>query len=159
MFGKKKQARLKSGILGMGHIDYCVKNNLIAITPYDPEKLVPYGYQICMPEELVVYSRVDKFDMKSDNKEFRETIKIPKEGQMLRPGNLYLAIPDTEFGCLYPNTYASIYGLEQNEKLGIFVHKDFPSASSAVLPITVVYPTIVYVGMPIATISFVINEY
>jgi dCTP deaminase len=60
----------------------------IVIKPFDKESIGPNSYSLHMGDELVVYEE-DVLECKKPNK--TRTIKIPEEGYILRPGELYLA--------------------------------------------------------------------
>jgi dCTP deaminase len=59
----------------------------IVIDPFDPSRLNPNSYNLSLHDELIVYEEVI-LDMRKPNRYRR--IKIPAEGLVLHPSQLYL---------------------------------------------------------------------
>lgn len=91
--------------------------NDIVIEPFSDDQLNPNSYNLKLHDELMIY-KSDVLDMKSNNE--TETIKIPEEGFVLEPGQLYLArtLEYTETKNLVP----MILGRSSVGRLGIAVH-------------------------------------
>lgn len=89
----------------------------IFISDFNDEKLNPNSYNLSLHDELLVY-RVNVLDMARDNP--YERIKIPEDGLLLKPGELYLGRTReyTETNSLVP----MIEGRSSIGRLGIFVH-------------------------------------
>ena len=64
------------------------KNGNILISPWSEENVNPNSYNLHLHNELLVYQN-NLLDMKWDNSYKR--IKIPEDGYILKPGQLYLA--------------------------------------------------------------------
>ena len=91
--------------------------NDIIIDPFSDDLLNPNSYNLKLHDELMIY-RSDILDMKSNNE--TETIRIPEDGFILSPGQLYLArtLEYTETRNLVP----MIIGRSSIGRLGITVH-------------------------------------
>lgn len=89
----------------------------IQITPYCEDALNPNSYNLTLHHELLVYEEV-VLDVKEPNR-YRK-IRIPDEGLILSPGQLYLArtVEYTETRNLVP----MIEGRSSLARLGLFVH-------------------------------------
>lgn len=89
----------------------------IIITPFSDDQINPNSYNLKLYDELMIY-KSDILDMKSNNE--IEVIKIPEEGYILEPGQLYLArtFEYTETRNLVP----MILGRSSVGRLGISVH-------------------------------------
>lgn len=97
-----------------------IKKNLgndIIIDPFSEDQLNPNSYNLKLYDELMVY-KSDILDMKANNE--TSTIKIPQEGYVIEPGQLYLArtLEYTETRNLVP----MIIGRSSVGRLGISVH-------------------------------------
>ena len=64
-----------------------IRRGTIAIEPYEESRLNPNSYNLRLHEKLLVY-REEVLDVKKPNA--YEAVTIPKEGMILRPGELYL---------------------------------------------------------------------
>jgi dCTP deaminase len=89
----------------------------IVIDPFDESKLNPNSYNLSLHDELMVYEEV-LLDMQRPNRTRR--IKIPAEGLVLNPNQLYLGrtVERTETHNLVP----MIEGRSSVGRLGLFVH-------------------------------------
>ena len=89
----------------------------ILIHPYTDDQLNPNSYNLRISNELLIY-KADVLDTKVNNE--TEIIKIPDEGLILEPGQLYLArtLEYTETRNLVP----MIIGRSSIGRLGITVH-------------------------------------
>ena len=89
----------------------------IVIDPFDPARLNPNSYNLSLHDELMVYEEV-VLDMRKANRTRR--IKIPEEGLVLNPSQLYLGrtAERTETHNLVP----MIEGRSSVGRLGLFVH-------------------------------------
>lgn len=97
-----------------------IKNRLgndIIIDPFSEDQLNPNSYNLKLYNELMVY-KSDILDMKTNNE--TSIIKIPQEGYIIEPGQLYLArtLEYTETKNLVP----MIIGRSSVGRLGISVH-------------------------------------
>lgn len=89
----------------------------IIIEPFDESRLNPNSYNLTLYDELLVYEEV-VLDMRRPNRTRR--IKIPSEGLVLTPNQLYLGrtVERTETYNLVP----MIEGRSSVGRLGLFVH-------------------------------------
>ncbi len=89
----------------------------IVIDPYDSKLVNPNSYNLRLHNELVVY-RNETLDMKVPSE--TETLIIPPEGMLLKPGRLYLGrtLEYTETRNLVP----MLEGRSSIGRLGLFVH-------------------------------------
>ena len=89
----------------------------IVIEPYREEQLNPNSYNLTLHDELLVYEEL-VLDMRKPNRTRR--IKIPPEGLVLNPHQLYLArtVERTETHNYVP----MIEGRSSIGRLGLFVH-------------------------------------
>ena len=89
----------------------------IIIEPFDESRLNPNSYTLTLHDELLVYEEV-VLDMRRPNRTRR--IKIPPEGLVLTPNQLYLGrtVERTETYNLVP----MIEGRSSVGRLGLFVH-------------------------------------
>ena len=62
-----------------------IRRGTIAIEPYEESRLNPNSYNLRLHEKLLVY-REEVLDVKKPNA--YEAVTIPKEGMILRPGEL-----------------------------------------------------------------------
>jgi dCTP deaminase len=126
----------------------------IKIEPYDEKLLNPNSYNLRLHEDLLVYSEFP-LDMKKPNPV--RTLKIPEEGLLLEPGNLYLGrtIEFTETHNLVP----MLEGRSSIGRLGMFVHitagfGDVGFKGFWTLEIQVTHPLRVYSGVQICQIFY-----
>lgn len=89
----------------------------IIIEPFEEEQINPNSYNLRLYNELMIYKE-EILDSKKDNK--TEIIKIPEEGLILNPGQLYLA-RTFEYTETY-NLVPIIFGRSSIGRLGISVH-------------------------------------
>jgi len=89
----------------------------IIIEPYQEKFLNPNSYNLCLYQDLLVYSEFP-LDMKKPNS--TETLTIPEDGLLLEPGKLYLGrtLEFTETHNLVP----MLEGRSSIGRLGMFVH-------------------------------------
>jgi dCTP deaminase len=126
----------------------------IKIEPYSEKLLNPNSYNLCLHEELLVYTKFP-LDMKQPNP--TEKLVIPKEGMLLEPGKLYLGrtIEFTETHNLVP----MLEGRSSIGRLGMFVHitagfGDVGFKGFWTLEIQVIHPLRVYAGVQICQIFY-----
>jgi len=131
-------------------IDY---NNII-INPFSYENINPNSYNLTLDNELMVYTQ---FPLNPKIENDTRLIKIPKQGFLLQPGNLYLGntIEYTETHTYVPR----IDGRSSIGRLGIFVHVtagfgDIGFCGNWTLEITCIHPVILYPNMKICQISY-----
>lgn len=97
-----------------------IKKNIgsnILIEPFNENQLNPNSYNLRLHDELMVYKDAT-LDMKKQHE--IETFKIPEEGYIMRPGELYLARTFE-----YTRTDAFVPMLEGRSsigRLGLFIH-------------------------------------
>ncbi|MDD3821897.1 MAG: dCTP deaminase, partial [Bacilli bacterium] len=65
-----------------------IKEGNIVIEPYDEKNVGANSYYVHLGDELVIYEE-EVLECKRPNK--TKTIKIPEEGYVIQPGELYLA--------------------------------------------------------------------
>jgi dCTP deaminase len=97
-----------------------IRRNLgtnVIIDPYDESRLNPNSYNLTLHDEILTYEEV-VLDMRQPNRTRR--IKIPPEGMVLSPNQLYLGrtVERTETHNLVP----MIEGRSSVGRLGLFVH-------------------------------------
>ena len=126
----------------------------IRIDPFDESKLNPNSYNLSLHDELLVYEEV-VLDMRKSNRV--ERVKIPEEGLVLTPNQLYLGrtIERTETHNLVP----MIEGRSSIGRLGLFVHVtagfgDVGFCGYWTLEMFAVQPVKIYPGVPICQIFF-----
>jgi len=94
-----------------------VRSGNISIDPFDEKFINPNSYNLRLHNELLVYTD-DVLDMKKPLN--TQTIIIPEDGLILRPGRLYL-------GRTYEKTNTDKYvpmleGRSSVGRLGVFIH-------------------------------------
>jgi len=126
----------------------------VVIDPFDPQKVNPNSYNLSLHDELIVYEEV-VLDMARANRVRR--IKIPPEGLVLSPNQLYLGrtVERTETRNLVP----MIEGRSSVGRLGLFVHvtAGFGDAGFCgywTLEIFAVQPVRIYAGVSICQIFY-----
>ncbi len=131
-----------------------MENGYITITPFNRENLGSNSYDLTLSKHLLTYTG-EELDCKIDNPYTR--FEIPEEGILLLPGKLYLGSTAeyTKTKQLAP----FIEGKSSVGRLGITAHitagvGDVGFDGYWTLEITVVMPTRVYAGMPIAQIQY-----
>lgn len=94
-----------------------IEQKNIVIEPFDPKRMGPNSYNLRLHEELAVYE-TDLLDMKASNQIRR--IKIPHEGLVLKPNQLYLGrtVEKTETRGFVP----MLEGRSSIGRLGLAVH-------------------------------------
>ncbi len=89
----------------------------IVIEPFNESQLNPNSYNLRLHDELMVYKNA-VLDMKKESE--IETFKIPKEGYVMRPGELYLA---RTFEYTRTDTFVPMLeGRSSIGRLGLFIH-------------------------------------
>lgn len=135
--------------------------NDIIIQPYDPLQLNPNSYNLRLHNELLVYTD-DTLDAAEKNETV--TLKIPDEGLVLEPGQLYLArtVEYTETRGLVP----MLLGRSSIGRLGISVHLtsgfgDIGFCGYWTLQLTCIKKVRIYPNMKICQIFYhdVLGEY
>lgn len=134
-----------------------IRNQLdqnIVIDPFDPARLNPNSYNLCLHNELLVYEEV-VLDFRAPNR-FRR-IEIPPQGLVLHPGQLYLGrtVERTETRNLVP----MIEGRSSVGRLGLFVHVtagfgDVGFCGYWTLEMFAVQPIRIYAGIEICQIFY-----
>jgi len=126
----------------------------IIIEPYQEKFLNPNSYNLCLHQDLLVYSEFP-LDMKKPNP--TEKLTIPEEGLVLSPGKLYLGrtLEFTETHNLVP----MLEGRSSIGRLGMFVHitagfGDVGFKGFWTLEIQVTHPLKVYPGVQICQIFY-----
>jgi len=126
----------------------------ILIDPFDEGRLNPNSYNLSLHDELLVYEEV-VLDMRKSNRV--ERIRIPEEGLVLTPNQLYLGrtIERTETHNYVP----MIEGRSSIGRLGLFVHVtagfgDVGFCGYWTLEMFAVQPVKIYPGVPICQIFF-----
>ena len=133
----------------------------IVIDPFDESRLNPNSYNLTLHDELMLYEELI-LDMRKANRVRR--IKIPQEGLVLQPGQLYLArtAERTETRNLVP----MIEGRSSIGRLGLFVHVtagfgDVGFCGYWTLEMFAVQPIRVYPGVAICQIFYhsIVGDY
>lgn len=135
--------------------------NTIIIEPFDEKKINPNSYNLSLNDTLQIYTS-DELDFAKDNPV--ESIVIPKEGYVLRPGQLYLArsLEYTETHGFVP----MLIGRSSVGRLGVTVHitsgfGDIGFSGFWTMQLTCVKPVRIYAGMKICQIFYqtILGEY
>lgn len=126
----------------------------IIITPFSEEQLNPNSYNLRLYPELLVYTD-QVLDALQPNA--TRTIRIPEEGIVLEPGELYLARTE-EYTETY-NLVPRIIGRSSVGRLGITVHLtsgfgDVGFRGNWTLQLTCVKPVRIYPHMKICQIFY-----
>ncbi len=131
-----------------------IENGEITITPYKKERINPNSYNLTLHDELLVY-KDNELDMRKHNE--AEKIKIPKEGFLLKPGELYLGrtVEHTETKKYVP----MLEGRSSIGRLGIFIHVtagfgDVGFSGTWTLEISAIKPVIIYPNIEVGQIYF-----
>jgi dCTP deaminase len=126
----------------------------IKIEPYTEKNLNPNSYNLCLHNELMVYTEFP-LDMKKPNT--TEKIIIPESGYLLEPGKLYLGrtLEYTETFNLVP----MLEGRSSIGRLGMYVHVtagfgDVGFKGFWTLEISVIHPLRIYPSVQICQIFY-----
>jgi dCTP deaminase len=137
-----------------GHEILAQRGTNIVIEPFDPARLNPNSYNLALHDELLVYDEV-VLDMRKANRYRR--LKIPPEGLLLNPSQLYLGrtVERTETHNLVP----MIEGRSSVGRLGLFVHVtagfgDVGFCGHWTLEMFAVQPVRIYAGVEICQIIY-----
>ena len=126
----------------------------IFIDPYNSNQLNPNSYNLTLHNELLTYSSPN-LDMKKNHE--TETILIPQDGLLLKPGKLYLG--RTKEHTKTNNLVPMLEGRSSIGRLGMFVHitagfGDVGFEGFWTLEIFVVQPLKIYPNVEICQIYF-----
>jgi dCTP deaminase len=131
-----------------------LRKGRLVIRPFRPECLGTNSYDVHLGPYLAVYSN-GALDARSDNPvdEFR----IPKEGVVLVPGQLYLGVTEE-----YTETHGFVPFLEGKSsvgRLGIDIHSTAGKGDEGfcnywTLEMSVKLPVRVYAGMPVGQLIY-----
>lgn len=131
-----------------------VKKGDIVISPFSVNNVNPNSYNITLGKELYVYED-GVLDCKKKNK--LKKIIIPKEGYILNPNEIYLALSNeyTENEVYVPQ----ITGRSSMGRIGIMIHSNAGGGSIGfkgkwLFNISCILPTKVYEGMQIGQLFF-----
>ena len=133
-----------------------VRDGSIVIDPFDESQLNPNSYDLRLADTLVTYAHDDMpLDMAKEHDSFQ--VKIPTEGALLRPGEIYLGstVEYTETADLIPG----IEGRSSVGRLGINIHAtagfgDVGFKGTWTLELSVVRPVRIYAGVRICQIYY-----
>ena len=126
----------------------------IFIEPYNSNQLNPNSYNLTLHNDLLTYSSPN-LDMKKNHE--TETILIPEDGLLLKPGKLYLG--RTKEHTKTNNLVPMLEGRSSIGRLGMFVHitagfGDVGFEGFWTLEIFVVQPLKIYPNVEICQIYF-----
>ncbi len=126
----------------------------IHIEPFDPQRLNPNSYNLRLHEDLLVYEEAE-LDMKRDNPYQR--LRIPAEGLVLQPGELYLGRTVEVTRAL--RHVPMLEGRSSVGRLGIQVHitaglGHVGASGSWTLEIACIKPVRIYAGVEICQVYF-----
>lgn len=131
-----------------------IEEGNIVIKPFDPSCVGPNSYYLHLADELVIYDE-DVLECKKANK--TRKVKIPKEGYVLRPGELYLSrtVEYTETNHFVP----MLNGRLSLAALGVTVHitagfGDNGFKGTWTLEIFCIKPVRIYPGMRVCHINY-----
>ncbi len=126
----------------------------IKIEPYNEALINPNSYNLCLHDELLVYTET-ALDMRRPNA--TQKLRIPEEGLQLTPGRLYLGrtLEYTETRNLVP----MLEGRSSVGRLGLFVHVtagfgDVGFCGYWTLEISCIQPIRIYAGVQICQIFY-----
>lgn len=131
----------------------------IKIEPFDPSNVNPNSYDLRLDSVLRVYDTGRELDVRSENP--TESLPIPPDGLVLRPGVLYLGSTVELVGC---DTLAAVVeGKSSLGRLGLTAHVtagfiDCGFWGNITLEMSVVHPLRVYSGMRVCQICFTTVE-
>lgn len=142
-----------------------INEGTIIIRPFERNQLGSNSYDIRLSDTLLLYKN-EILDPKKDNE--TETIKIPQDGFLLKPGKLVLGVTQE-----YTETTKDVVMVEGKSslaRLGLLVHitsgfGDVGFKGHITLELTCVQPIKIYAGMKIGQIYYqsvegmVINPY
>lgn len=135
-------------------------NKNIFIDPFDSAQLNTNSYNLRLYPELQIYTQ--PLDMKTENE--IETIVIPPEGYIIKPGKLYLA-RTLEYTKTY-NYVPMLEGRSSIARLGISIHTtagfgDVGFEGYWILELTCAEPVRIYPNVKICQIIYhqVLGEY
>ena len=139
-----------------------VTRGAISITPFDPKNLNPNSYNVRVGDCIKVYQmdRFDEINPKLDPPEV-ETIQIPEDGFLLKPGGFYLVSTLEVIGTSH--YIPMITGRSSIGRYGVSVHQeagfgDIGFHGNWTFQITTIYPFRLYAGMKIGQIYFLTPE-
>lgn len=126
----------------------------ITIKPFNKSLLNPNSYNVRLQDTLKVYR--DRIDSMSNNTNY-ETVKIPKEGYILRPGILYIGATKEVIGS--DKYISAIDGRSSIGRLGIQIHStagfgDIGFIGTYTLEISVIVPVTIYPDIAIGQVYF-----
>ncbi|RPJ09147.1 MAG: dCTP deaminase [Spirochaetaceae bacterium] len=126
----------------------------IFIEPFFDEQLNPNSYNLCLHDELMIYNERE-LDMKKAHA--TRTLKIPPEGLVLEPGQLYLG--RTMEYTRTENHVPMLEGRSSVGRLGLFIHVtagfgDVGFSGYWTLEIFCIHPVRIYAGVQICQIYF-----
>ena len=135
-------------------IERLVKKGTITIDPFNESNINPNSYNITLADTLKVYTN-DVLDPKIDNP--TKDVKIPEEGLILLPGNLYLGTTIENTGC--SDYVMCIDGRSSLARLGMMVHLtagfgDLGFRGHWTFEISVLHKLKIYPNMTIGQIYF-----
>lgn len=150
------------GILTGKEIQRQVEKKYIVMDPFDESNLNPNSYNIRLGDTVTIYADIDVIDLKNpDTYDKVREYKIPDDGMILRPGNLYLIRSKEIFGS---NFYVPIItGRSSMGRLGIQMHHeagfgDIGYFGPWTFQLKVSYPTRVYAGLKMAQVYFIVPQ-
>jgi len=131
-----------------------VETEEIVISPFNPDHVNPNSYNFTLAEELRVY-KPGEIDVRRQKP--TKTIRIPPEGLVLKPRQLYLASTVERIGSTrFVPTYAARSSVA---RLGMFINLSAPLGDIGfigrwTLQLLAMNPIRVYAGMPIGQMMF-----
>lgn len=142
------------GILGGKEIQKQVELGKIKIAPFDEKRVGPNSYNLTLSNILKVY-KDGTLDMKKANE--TETIIIPEEGFVLKPGELYLGSTNEFTGT--DEFVPMLEGRSSLGRLGISIHVtagfgDIGFAGNWTLEITAEKPVKIYPNIDVCQIYY-----
>jgi len=147
------------GILTGAEIERQATAGEIVISGFDPANLNPNSYNLSTGDSFTVYRNPKIFDLKHpETFQETETLPIPPDGLVLRPGRLYL-VPTKEI--IGSNKYVPlITGRSSIGRIGQSIHQeagfgDVGFTGHWTLQIKVTYPVRIYPDLPIAQVYFI----
>lgn len=141
-------------ILTKSQIKWAKEKGYLDISDWDEKRLNPNSYNLRLADKLMVYD-ADALDMAEDIPV--RTIKIPKEGYWIQPGELYLG--RTMEYTKTPKFVPMLEGRSSGGRLGLAIHVtagfgDIGFCGYWTLEIHCIKPTKIYPGVEICQIYY-----
>lgn len=149
-------------ILNGAQIKSEYEQDRITIQPYEKNNIGPNSYDITLSKHLKIIaendvSRAGQAFIDPDTPQNAQSVKMPQEGYILQPGNLYLGSTVEAIGSEY--YVPMLEGRSSVGRMGLFIHVtagfgDIGFQSNWTLELCTIMPIRVYPGMRIGQVFF-----